>query len=142
MGDDARVAWNLDGTGWTSERGDEARIAVTGDGRHALEYRAVDAAGNASGVQTRRSSSTGAAGAPEAGAGFSSATTNPGTTFTRPALGAPCPSEATLVASRDATLSASAPSERSGTDLDRLPWGTEASRWSPSRCPLLWTARL
>ena len=117
MGDGAHVAWNLDGMGWVSERGDEARIAVAGDGRHTLEYRAVDAARNASEVQTRTIVVDGRQpGAPEAGAGFSSVTTNPGTTFTAARrFGAPCPAAATLVASRDATLSAAAPSERSGT---------------------------
>jgi hypothetical protein len=40
------VYYNIDGQGWTSQIGRTAAVTVSGDGRHTVEYYAVDKAGN------------------------------------------------------------------------------------------------
>jgi hypothetical protein len=110
----AQVAYSLDGAAWARVPGDEARIAVDGDGTHRLSYYVVDEAGNASAEESRTvviARATDPLRAP--GAGFSASATNPRTTFTAARrFGEPCPAEMTLTADRAATLVESEPHER------------------------------
>ncbi|MEA2443713.1 MAG: large repetitive protein, partial [Thermoleophilales bacterium] len=101
------VAYRLDGGGWVRARGDEAQIAVAGDGTHTLAYYAVDAAGNRSDERSRtiRIAAAAATAAPGPQAGFWHRTRNPLSTFTAAKrFGPPCPAAATLTAGRDAGI--------------------------------------
>ncbi|HUR63437.1 MAG TPA: hypothetical protein VM241_03040 [Candidatus Thermoplasmatota archaeon] len=48
----SQVWYQLDGQGWTTVAAASANVPVTGEGLHALDYYAVDVAGNADGTQT------------------------------------------------------------------------------------------
>jgi hypothetical protein len=102
------IVWKVDDAPeWTHVAGDEAAVAVTGDGEHRLTYYAVDAAGNRSSEQTR---TVAIERTPEAlprdpGPGFAARTVSPGTTFIAARrFGPPCPAEATLPPDRSAAL--------------------------------------
>jgi hypothetical protein len=102
------IAWRLDDAAeWTHVPGDEAAVAVTGDGEHRLTYYAVDAAGNRTSEQTRTVAirRTLEASPRDPGPGFGARTDNPGTTFSAARrFGPPCPEAATLSADRTAAL--------------------------------------
>jgi hypothetical protein len=109
------VAHKLDDGAWIRARGDESRIAITGDGEHTLVYYVVDAAGNRSAEQTRTIAIGPAAESVNDHAGFWHRTINTLSTFTAAKrFGDPCPAEAVLTANRDAVLASSDPGSAYG----------------------------
>ncbi len=111
------VAYSLDGQPLRRVGGDEATVAVSGVGAHALTFRAYDAAGNVSADRTVAfligRPQTALA---EPNFGFWDRSVNPGTTFTAaPSFGNTCPGELALTPARDTYVDEAQPDAAFGS---------------------------
>lgn len=106
MGGPGHLAYRIDDNAWATIAGDEGDVPVSGPGRHTLAYYAVDAAGNRSAVRTVSVTIAGpveASPRPRA-VGFTASAAHEAEFTAAKRFGEPCPAEATLRASRDASL--------------------------------------
>jgi hypothetical protein len=111
--DGGHIVYSLDGGTTRKARGDEVDVPVAGNGRHALTFRAYDAAGNGSAdrnLVVNVGEPSEALGAP--GPGFSARSLGGTTVFSAArTFASPCPERATLKAARDTYVDQSHPAQ-------------------------------